>query len=74
MSGETLFAADLLFGTKPGIMAPLSGVPIRATLAQSAEQTLRKRQVMGSSPMGGLINIGRPQRFGLGPLLYRRKV
>jgi hypothetical protein len=25
----------------------------QATLAQSAEQALRKRQVMGSSPMGG---------------------
>lgn len=27
--------------------------PRQATLAQSAEQALRKRQVMGSSPMGG---------------------
>jgi hypothetical protein len=27
---------------------------VSATLAQSAEQTLRKRQVKGSSPLGGL--------------------
>ena len=30
-----------------------------ATLAQPAEQALRKRQVMGSSPMGG-FNIFAP--------------
>ncbi len=27
--------------------------PVQATLAQSAEQTLRKRQVLGSIPEGG---------------------
>ena len=54
--------ADLLIVGKPGIMPPLTGLsPELATLAQSAEQTLRKRQVKGSSPLGGLVNVGRPQ-------------
>ena len=48
-------------------MPKLTGlIPELATLAQSAEQTLRKRQVKGSSPLGGLINIGRPQQFAVG--------
>ena len=41
-------------------------ISVRATLAQSAEQTLRKRQVKGSIPLGGLANSGRPQRFVVG--------
>ena len=59
--------ADLLIGGKPGIMPELTGlIPELATLAQTAEQTLRKRQVKGSSPLGGLIDIGRPQQFPVG--------
>lgn len=59
--------ADLLFDGKPGIMAAAYRlVPVRATLAQSAEQTLRKRQVKGSNPLGGLANIDRPQPEGVG--------
>ena len=45
-------------------------ISVRATLAQSAEQTLRKRQVKGSIPLGGLADSGRPQRFVVGALLY----
>ena len=41
-------------------------IPVLATLAQSAEQTLRKRQVKGSSPLGGLTKLGRPQRTVVG--------
>ena len=44
-------------------------ISVRATLAQSAEQTLRKRQVKGSIPLGGLADSGRPQRFVVGALL-----
>ena len=49
-------------------------MPANATLAQAAEQTLRKRQVKGSSPLGGLVLSGGPQqrlaiRIRLGPLL-----
>jgi hypothetical protein len=40
--------------------------PVLATLAQSAEQTLRKRQVKGSSPLGGLVNGGRPRQILVG--------
>jgi hypothetical protein len=40
-----------------------------ATLAQSAEQTLRKRQVKGSSPLGGLEHVGGPQRLSVGAFL-----
>jgi hypothetical protein len=59
--------ADLLFDGKPGIMAATYRlVPVRATLAQSAEQTLRKRQVKGSNPLGGLVNVDRPQPEGVG--------
>jgi hypothetical protein len=48
-------------------MPPLTGlIPELATLAQSAEQTLRKRQVKGSNPLGGLIDVSRPQRFPVG--------
>ena len=48
-------------------MPGLSGlIPELATLAQSAEQTLRKRQVKGSNPLGGLIDIGRPQQLPVG--------
>jgi hypothetical protein len=48
-------------------MPALTGlIPELATLAQSAEQTLRKRQVKGSNPLGGLIDVGRPQRFPVG--------
>ena len=48
-------------------MPPLTGLILElATLAQSAEQTLRKRQVKGSNPLGGLIDVGRPQRFPVG--------
>jgi hypothetical protein len=58
---------DLPFVMKLGIMPVLTGlVPVLATLAQSVEQTLRKRQVKGSSPLGGLANIGRPQRIRVG--------
>jgi hypothetical protein len=43
---------DLPFAGKLGIIAALAGlVLIGATLAQSAEQTLRKRQVKGSNPL-----------------------
>ena len=66
------------FGGKPGIMARLTGlVPVCATLAQSAEQTLRKRQVKGSNPLGGLGSgqtgsLSRwPQHSRLGPLLWK---
>ena len=59
--------ADLPIAGKPGIMPALTGlIPELATLAQSAEQTLRKRQVKGSSPLGGLIDIGRPQPLPVG--------
>ena len=59
--------ADLLIAGKPGIMPELTGlIPELATLAQSAEQTLRKRQVKGSNPLGGLIDIGRPQQLPVG--------
>ena len=59
--------ADLPIAGKPGIMPALIGlIPELATLAQSAEQTLRKRQVKGSSPLGGLIDIGRPQPLPVG--------
>ena len=59
--------ADLLIAGKPGIMPELTGLsPELATLAQSAEQTLRKRQVKGSNPLGGLIDIGRPQQLPVG--------
>ena len=46
----------------------LSLILVHATLAQSAEQTLRKRQVKGSNPLGGLRDIGGPNRKALGPL------
>ena len=53
---------DLLFGRKTGIIDTVTGlVPVFATLAQSAEQTLRKRQVKGSNPLGGLVQSGGPQ-------------
>ena len=59
--------ADLLIVGKPGIMPPLTGLsPELATLAQSAEQTLRKRQVKGSSPLGGLMQSGRPHQLAVG--------
>ena len=59
--------ADLLIVGKPGIMPPLTGLILElATLAQSAEQTLRKRQVKGSIPLGGLANFNRPQPEGVG--------
>ena len=59
--------ADLLIVGKPCIMPGLTGlIPELATLAQSAEQTLRKRQVKGSNPLGGLIDIGRPQQLPVG--------
>ncbi len=59
--------ADLLIVGKPGIMPALTGlIPELATLAQSAEQTLRKRQVKGSNPLGGLIDKGRPQPLPVG--------
>ena len=59
--------ADLLIVGKPGIMPPLTGLsPELATLAQSAEQTLRKRQVKGSNPLGGLAENGGPQRLAVG--------
>ena len=48
-------------------MPELTGlIPELATLAQSAEQTLRKRQVKGSNPLGGLIDTGRPQLKAVG--------
>lgn len=34
-----------------------------ATLAQSAEQTLRKRQVLGSIPKGGFLGPGHSGAF-----------
>ena len=59
--------ADLPIVGKPGIMPALSGlIPELATLAQSAEQTLRKRQVKGSSPLGGLVVRSRPHRSTVG--------
>ena len=59
--------ADLLIVGKPGIMPALTGLsPELATLAHSAEQTLRKRQVKGSNPLGGLIDIGGPQHLPVG--------
>jgi hypothetical protein len=48
-------------------MAALASlVLIGATLAQSAEQTLRKRQVKGSNPLGGLVQGEGPQRVVVG--------
>ena len=44
----------------------LSLILVHATLAQSAEQTLRKRQVKGSSPLGGLADVYRPQLEAVG--------
>ncbi len=62
---------DLLFGRKTGIIDAVTGlVPVFATLAQSAEQTLRKRQVKGSSPLGGLVDIEGPQLDGCWGLCY----
>ena len=59
--------ADLLIVGKPGIMPELTGLsPELATLAQSAEQTLRKRQVKGSNPLGGLAKVDRPQQLAVG--------
>jgi hypothetical protein len=58
---------DLPFDRKLGIIAALAGLGlIGATLAQSAEQTLRKRQVKGSSPLGGLVQGDGPQRVVVG--------
>lgn len=58
---------DLPIETKPGIMPELTGLILElATLAQSAEQTLRKRQVKGSNPLGGLIDTRRPQQLPVG--------
>ena len=69
---------NLLFGRKPGIIGPCTGlVPVFATLAQSAEQTLRKRQVKGSSPLGGLADMEGPQLgmcWGLCLIVYRRSL
>ena len=65
--------ADLLIVGKPGIMPELTGLILElATLAQSAEQTLRKRQVKGSNPLGGLANVDRPQPEGVGAFAISR--
>ncbi len=69
---------DLLFDRKPGIIDGVTGlVPVFATLAQSAEQTLRKRQVKGSSPLGGLVDVEGPQLggcWGLCCMIYCRSL
>ena len=58
---------DLPYGMKAGIMALfLERRESRATLAQTAEQTLRKRQVKGSSPLGGLECGFGPQQSRVG--------
>ena len=59
--GSRLERIDLLFRCSPVIMAAVD-----ATLAQSAEQTLRKRQVKGSNPLGGLQRDRRPQPWLVG--------
>ena len=65
--GKRSLEFDLLFGMKAGIMALfLERRESRATLAQTAEQTLRKRQVKGSSPLGGLECGFGPQQSRVG--------
>ena len=70
---------DLRNRAMPAIIVSLTGlIPVhatgsaRATLAQSAEQTLRKRQVKGSNPLGGLADAGRPQPLSGGAFAIPR--
>jgi hypothetical protein len=45
-----------------------------ATVAQLAEHTLRKREVMGSSPIGGSSQIARSESSLLRVLLFRSTI